>query len=39
MEQELEITNEMTPQATDFGGYDKLTTLTPREHIRLRPGM
>ena len=27
------------PEATDFGGYDKLTTLTPREHIRLRPGM
>ncbi len=27
------------PAASDFGGYDKLTTLTPREHIRQRPGM
>ncbi|MBR5726289.1 MAG: ATP-binding protein [Muribaculaceae bacterium] len=28
-------------QATDsdFGGYDRLVTLSPREHIRLRPGM
>ena len=25
--------------ASDFGGYDELVTLTPREHIRLRPGM
>ena len=24
---------------SDFGGYDQLITLTPREHIRLRPGM
>ena len=24
---------------SDFGGYEKLVTLTPREHIRLRPGM
>ena len=23
----------------DHGGYEELTTLTPREHIRLRPGM
>ena len=23
----------------DFGGYDELITLSPREHIRLRPGM
>lgn len=26
-------------QSSDFGGYEKLVTLTPREHIRLRPGM
>ena len=26
-------------QGTDFGGYEKLVTLSPREHIRLRPGM
>ncbi len=26
-------------QTADFGGYDKLKTLTPREHIRQRPGM
>ena len=26
-------------QPTDNGGYDKLVTLTPREHIRRRPGM
>ena len=26
-------------QPSDFGGYDKLVTLTPREHIRQRPGM
>ena len=25
--------------ANDFGGYEKLKTLTPREHIRQRPGM
>ena len=24
---------------SDFGGYDELITLSPREHIRLRPGM
>ena len=48
MAQEQELTNEIltqdvdettSQQGTDFGGYDKLTTLTPREHIRLRPGM
>ena len=39
-EQQLNINPDNTPpQPTDFGGYDKLTTLTPREHIRLRPGM
>jgi topoisomerase-4 subunit B len=26
-------------QGTDFGGYEKLVTLSPREHIRQRPGM
>ena len=25
--------------ASDFGGYDRLVTLSPREHIRQRPGM
>ncbi len=25
--------------SSDFGGYDELITLSPREHIRLRPGM
>ena len=31
---------DQTPQAgNDFGGYDELITLSPREHIRLRPGM
>ena len=24
---------------SDFGGYEKLVTLSPREHIRQRPGM
>ena len=24
---------------SDFGGYEKLITLSPREHIRQRPGM
>ncbi|MBR1804694.1 MAG: type IIA DNA topoisomerase subunit B [Muribaculaceae bacterium] len=28
-----------TPAASDFGGYERLKTLTPREHIRQRPGM
>ncbi len=28
-----------TEQSRDNGGYTKLVTLTPREHIRLRPGM
>ncbi|MBQ0115184.1 MAG: type IIA DNA topoisomerase subunit B [Bacteroidales bacterium] len=27
------------PEGAEFGGYDKLVTLTPREHIRQRPGM
>ena len=35
-EQELKIE---APAVSDFGGYDKLKTLTPREHIRQRPGM
>ena len=26
-------------QGSDFGGYEKLITLSPREHIRQRPGM
>jgi len=31
--------NQPTTGATDFGGYEELITLSPREHIRLRPGM
>ena len=38
MAQDLEQEN-IQQQGTDFGGYEKLVTLTPREHIRLRPGM
>ena len=37
MAEELELMAEQQP--SDFGGYDKLVTLTPREHIRQRPGM
>ena len=36
MAEDIELTQQ---EATDFGGYEKLVTLTPREHIRLRPGM
>ena len=39
MAQELELQDNTQPQGSDFGGYEKLVTLTPREHIRLRPGM
>ena len=41
MEEKLELNQnkECIEQPSDFGGYDKLVTLTPREHIRLRPGM
>lgn len=41
MEEKLELNQnkEGIEQPSDFGGYDKLVTLTPREHIRLRPGM
>ena len=41
MEEKLELNQnkESIEQPSDFGGYDKLVTLTPREHIRLRPGM
>ena len=38
MAENLEI-NDIEQQSSDFGGYEKLITLTPREHIRLRPGM
>ena len=31
--------NDNQQQNSDFVGYDKLVTITPREHIRLRPGM
>ncbi|MBQ4367680.1 MAG: ATP-binding protein, partial [Muribaculaceae bacterium] len=36
---ENEVTTDQQQQVADFGGYDKLKTLTPREHIRQRPGM
>ena len=40
MAQEIEQQDNQQPQqGSDFGGYEKLVTLTPREHIRLRPGM
>lgn len=38
MAEELELNNG-NRQPSDNGGYDKLVTLTPREHIRRRPGM
>ena len=38
MVQEMNF-DEDAQQPSDFGGYEKLVTLTPREHIRLRPGM
>ena len=31
--------NSGAQQGSDFGGYNQLITLTPREHIRQRPGM
>ena len=36
---ELEEQKIETPTVSDFGGYERLKTLTPREHIRQRPGM
>ena len=40
MAEELEQGQSVTTeQPRDNGGYTKLVTLTPREHIRLRPGM
>ena len=38
MAEQLEL-NDSVNQPTDNGGYDKLTTLTPPGHLRLRPGM
>lgn len=38
MAEELELNNGGR-LPSDNGGYDKLVTLTPREHIRRRPGM
>ena len=37
--EEPEVNEGQQQAASDFGGYDELVTLTPREHIRLRPGM
>ena len=40
MAEELELQdNTQQQQGSDFGGYEELVTLDPREHIRLRPGM
>ena len=40
MAQDLDIQdNAQQQQGSDFGGYEELVTLDPREHIRLRPGM
>jgi len=43
MSQEKQLTTADSAAAqassSDFGGYDRLVTLTPREHIRQRPGM
>ena len=37
--EEPEVNTGQPQQGSDFGGYDELITLSPREHIRLRPGM
>lgn len=36
---ENEEMQDLEQQSSDFGGYERLITLTPRDHIRLRPGM
>ena len=33
------VQQQQQPAGSDFGGYEKLITLSPREHIRQRPGM
>ena len=38
-ELELQDNTQQQQQGSDFGGYEELVTLDPREHIRLRPGM
>ena len=35
----MEVVEQSQPASSDFGGYEELITLSPREHIRLRPGM
>ena len=37
--EESDVSAAQQTTETNFGGYDRLVTLTPREHIRLRPGM
>ena len=37
--EEPEVNEDQQQAASDFGGYDRLVTLSPREHIRQRPGM
>ena len=36
---ENEEMQDLEQKSSDFGGYERLITLTPRDHIRLRPGM
>ncbi len=35
----MDDVQQQQPTGSDFGGYEKLITLSPREHIRQRPGM
>ena len=35
----MEVVEQSQPASSDFGGYEELIMLSPREHIRLRPGM
>ncbi len=39
MAEQTELNSTPQQQQSDFGGYDKVVTLTPREQVRLRPGM
>ena len=34
-----EVESQAQAPQGDYGGYDNLVTLSPREHIRQRPGM
>ena len=39
IEEPIADVGQQAAASSDFGGYDELITLSPREHIRLRPGM